>query len=348
MRKITCIVFILQLLNQEYVSSTLIGFPIRLKVNSTGSVTFNREGTFEVTDDGNMLISGRLNPSAVLALDETLMVDGYGSASGIRRRTTQVAHASLGGKIEVKDGQVVDIRIETYNSDVAKYSSSVHVLLYNNYRQMWEGQQHESPYEEVESCSPELVNNVLGLEFCNTWRYTVHSDEDNTVITEPYAMELTVSKADDFDHYQFSYTRRRNMFEILFDTPGSSVDRKINLNINLKSNHARGTLTIPGSRFDVEGQYEYTSEMKKLALKYSRDTALRGEMEISLQTLKETDNVKYSPKFMMTITDFFDISTSGSLLTGPNDFMLEGNIMSSFQDEPAGFKGTVTFLIFNH
>ncbi|XP_042889118.1 uncharacterized protein LOC122264331 isoform X2 [Penaeus japonicus] len=327
-----------QLLNQEYVSSTLIGFPIRLKVNSTGSVTFNREGTFEVTDDGNMLISGRLNPSAVLALDETLMVDGYGSASGIRRRTTQVAHASLGGKIEVKDGQVVDIRIETYNSDVAKYSSSVHVLLYNNYRQMWEGQQHESPYEEVESCSPELVNNVLGLEFCNTWRYTVHSDEDNTVITEPYAMELTVSKADDFDHYQFSYTRRRNMFEILFDTPGSSVDRKINLNINLKSNHARGTLTIPGSRFDVEGQYEYTSEMKKLALKYSRDTALRGEMEISLQTVKETDNVKYSPKFMMTITDFFDISTSGSLLTGPNDFMLEGNIMSSFQDEPAGFK----------
>ncbi|XP_063594731.1 uncharacterized protein LOC134771671 [Penaeus indicus] len=327
-----------QLLNQEYVSPTLLGFPLRLRVNSTGSINFNREGTFEITDDGNMLISGRLNPTAVLATDETLMVDGYGSASGIRRRTTQVAHASIGGKIEVKDGQVVDIRIDTYNADVAKLSSSVNVLLYNNYKQVWEGQHNDSPFEEVESCSPEMVNNILGLEFCNTWRYTVQADEDSTVITEPHSMELTVSKADNFDHYQFSYTRKRNMFEILFDTPGSSIDRKINLNLNLKSSHARGTLTIPGSRFDVEGQYEYTSEMKKLALKYSRDAALRGELEVSLQTAKEADNVKYSPKFMMTITDFFDINTSGSLLTGPNDFMLEGSIMSSFQDEAAAFK----------
>lgn len=75
----------LQVMNQELVSPTILGFPLRMKINATGLLNFTQESTFQASLPGeSMTVEGRLFPTAVVAVDQTLMV-GKEEASGSKR-----------------------------------------------------------------------------------------------------------------------------------------------------------------------------------------------------------------------------------------------------------------------
>lgn len=62
-------------MNQELVSPTILGFPLRLKINATGLLNFTQESNFQSSSPGqSVTVEGRLSPSAVVTVDQTLMV----------------------------------------------------------------------------------------------------------------------------------------------------------------------------------------------------------------------------------------------------------------------------------
>lgn len=310
---------ILQLVNQECVSPTLLGFPLRLKVNATGSLIFTRDGNFEMSSHG-MMVEGHLNPSAVVAVEETLVVDGFGSLSGVRRRTMQTSHMQLGMKMEVVNGELVDVQLNMPDAEVAKISSSVQVGLYDNAQASWNELQQPGEADDEGMCTPENFNKVVGLKFCAK-------------------RGLEVTRTDTFDHYKFSFENRDGKAKVLFDTPGSSVDRRFSIEVNTKPENFGGSLVFPGKRYDLKGEAENTQRKKKIQIKYLEDSDKKGELDLLIIRRDEGFKISYTSKASMNLKGIGDFSLTGKMAVGDDAFSVEGTLISSLQYEPIAFKG---------
>nr|XP_027214984.1 uncharacterized protein LOC113807877 [Penaeus vannamei] len=309
-----------QLLNQECVSPTLLGFPLRLKVNATGSLVLTRDGTFEMTGHGVML-EGHLNPSAVVAVEETLAVDGFGFLSGIRRRTTQTSHMQLGLKVEVVKGQLVDVQLNMPEEEIAQVRSSVQVGLYDNAQGGWKELQEPEEADGEGPCTPDTFNKVVGLKFCAN-------------------RGLVITRTDTFDHYKFSFENRDGKAKVLFDTPGSSVDRQFSLEVNTNPENFGGSLVFPGKRYDLKGEAVSTQRRKRFKMKYLEDSNTKGELDLLINRRDEGFKVSYTSGAKLKLKGIGDFSLNGKLAVGDDALSVEGTLISSLQYEPIAFKAS--------
>ncbi|XP_068250910.1 uncharacterized protein [Palaemon carinicauda] len=330
-----------QILQQELVSPTLLGFPLRLRLNATGSVNYEHTGEFSMSSMTEFHLEGQVTASTVFALDETLMVEGYGSNSGVRRRSTHVTSTEFGGKVDMQNGKLVDIQFNIPKQELARASSSVKVALYENYRQDWNEADYEGPTEKFEYCSPDNTRRITGLEFCGSSEQAIlQTDSEKSVPGDIYSAEYTLTKADTFDFYQFQFKNDKKGYALTFDTPGSSVDRKVGFMVNMRPGKAKGTLTIPGKSFDMEGNYENTETLKKFALQYKEDSVSQGNFEFTLPIAVDGTSFEVSPKIMLNVNSFFDLDVQGTLKKAPGQFLLEGHSKCSLMENPLDFKAS--------
>ncbi|XP_069196040.1 uncharacterized protein [Procambarus clarkii] len=301
-----------QVMDQEYMSTTLLGFPLKLRLNATGSVTFNRKETFQRRGTQGVLLEGRVAPSAVVAVDETLIVDGYGSSSGIRRTTTQIARTNFGGKIAIENGQIAEAQIDIPKSELTRLRSSVEVALFRTKINGWETQRARVSASNTR-CWSESLTNALGVRACGTLAHSVHSPNGESYTGEPYVNDFVVAKTDTFNYYKLYIKKQENVLEAIFDTPGSSIDRKVNFLFNVRPNNAGGYIAIRGMGFGIEGQYENTEISKKIALQYLEKSKVAGELEVSLQKQEEGASRTFIPEILLTLGS--DVFTLGGRLT---------------------------------
>ncbi|XP_042216922.1 uncharacterized protein LOC121862668 [Homarus americanus] len=314
-----------QVVDQEYISPTLLGFPLKLLLNATGSVIFNKEEKLQMRGTQDIILEGKLSPSAVVALDETLMVDGYVSSSGIRRTTTQIARTHIGGKIAIENGEILEVQINVPSPEITKLSKSVKVSLFKNSRKDWEEHKGEGE-ESQQQCSPDSLSKGLGLELCSSVSYKTRSLDGETIVSEPYNMDFKITKTDTFNYYKLYVKKQENVLEALFDSPGSSIDRKVHFLFNVRPNDAGVYMAIRGMGYGIEGEYENTYASKKLSLVYREESNVVGEFEVSLQNQTGKYGHKYIPKMSLTL--------------GKEVLTLGGNIVYNKEEEHEGLEVT--------
>ncbi|KAK7085189.1 hypothetical protein SK128_008227, partial [Halocaridina rubra] len=306
-----------KVIDQEYVSSTHLGFPLKLKLNATSSVTNNFTSSFEKKDDKHMVYEGKISASIAFAFDTTLAVDGYGAQSGLRHSSSRVIHTDFGGKLESKANLPLGFQLDLPKSDIAKVSSSVKVALFKNAEQKWQDEWPNVQVENSEYCSSELVGKLFGVKACSTSSSGSHTVGSEAFTGPPYKSEFNIAKTDDFKYYQFYYKKERDIFEAIFEAPGS-VPRKIHFLVNLGSEGEGGYIVIRGIGYSLEGQYQNSEAVKELSLKYIKDSITQGGIEMSLKNITESIGYKYIPEFMLTI--------------GPDVYSAMGNFAVRGQD----------------
>lgn len=324
-------------MNQEFVTSTLLGFPLRLKYNVTGSLSLDKEGRIQAVSPGQLLLEGKLSPTVAVTSDEMLLLDGYGFHSGIRRSTTHHAHSHFGGKVNIQGRRVVDVQLDLPKTEVVKIYSSVKIALYSNTDQGWSDLATHSGPEESEGCSSKGLSDIIGLQVCHVERSAKFSGTD-VANSEPYEKKIVISKTDNFDKFVFSLRKVENAFEAIVDTPGSSVDRRVSVVVNSRGNGMDSTIVVP--RRKVEGEYEWSPTLKKIALKYYQDSEVHGELDVSLQGVKEGPNMRHTPHVVLSWPGLLEVRANGSLLLGPQSLGWNGTFMSSLQNQAAVSQGT--------
>ena len=323
---------------------TLLGFPLRLKYNITGSLSLNREGRLEVVRPGQLLLEGKLTPTIAVTADETLLLDGYGFHSGIRRSTTHHGHSHFGGKISIHNGHLVDAQLDLPKTEVVKIYSSVKVALYSNANQGWSELPASNPPEESEGCSSKGLSDIIGLQVCHVERSTKQlTDGDVDVVeSEHYERKIVISKTDNFDKFVFTLQKAENTFEAVLDTPGSSVDRRVSVVLNSHRDGVGSTIVVPGRQ--VEGLYHWSPALKKVALKYYIDSEVHGELDVTLQGNEEGVNMRHTPHIVVSLPGLLEVRANGSLLLGPKNLAWNGTFMSNFQNHPAVSEGNLMLL----
>ncbi|KAK7076908.1 hypothetical protein SK128_015888 [Halocaridina rubra] len=328
-----------QVLKQEFVTPTLLGFPLRMRVNATGSVNWDYKQKLLTESSRRFLFEPHIAASASLAMDEMLLVDAYGSSSGVRRRSSQVANIELGGKVSFENGEVVDLQLKLPNSEVMHVSSSVQMALYQNYKHGWDEKEYEGPSEKEEYCLGEESTRIFGLEYCsNSETASVPDEQVDVTYSDIYSSEFVVTKEDSFSAYQVLYKNLENTFEVLFDTPGSYIDRKVQFQVDLGRDHARGTFALPGHSFELKGHYENLEELKRVSLQYLENSNVLGEIKLSLPIEDDGDSFSFKPEVLVKLKNIFEMELDGVLEKENNKMHLEGNLMCDLLVNPIHFK----------
>merc|ERR1711915_48702 len=174
----------------------------------------------------NINIEGHLHPSAAIKLDATMTIDAFVTKTGMKMASTLHTSTFLDGKIVVEGGRLVDIafnmpkdkmEIVNFKNDFFKIDDNQVVLL-------------SDQINENHLCSTKL-SRVLGLTMC------FKTITPSNTFLGPYGASLVLEKEDTHSSYLLKYSHTPTGILLMFDTPGSKVDRKWNLNIdgNMKS-----------------------------------------------------------------------------------------------------------------
>ena len=215
-----------QLLDTTLTYPTISGLPIVLQVNSTATIGMQMDGNLRAKNMKNINIEGHIHPSAAINLDATMTIDAFVTKTGMKMASTLHTSTFLDGKIIVEGGRLVDIafnmpkdkmEIVNFKNDFFKLDDNQVVL-------------QTEQINENHLCSTKL-SRALGLTMC--FKTITPSNK----FVGPYAASLTLEKEDTHSGYLFKYSHTPSGLSVMFDTPGSKVDRKWNLNIdgNMKS-----------------------------------------------------------------------------------------------------------------
>ncbi|XP_076069598.1 uncharacterized protein LOC143041517 [Oratosquilla oratoria] len=218
----------LQLFDQEYVAPTILGFPLRLRLNTTSSHTIHVE---EKKDSDEFQMN--FVPSTSLTFDESLGVEAYVASSAIRRTITAVSRADIGFSVSFKSFRDFAVRLLVPNNEILKFSTTSNLLFYDSSRSSWNDYASRSVGNEILSCSGQYTRQPLGVEFCASSVVGPNGFQS----LEPFKAQLVLSKTDTFDRYLFSFNISRNMLMIDFDTPDSSINRRLGLEYNFDDNN---------------------------------------------------------------------------------------------------------------
>ena len=112
-------------MNQEYITTTLLGFPLRMKLNATATLSYQSEGGVKNFDlmNGKVNIEGNVRPSIVIGVDESIKVAGDGFQSGVVKTSTTMARADISGRVVINGGNLIDVDLNVPEGEMVKISS---------------------------------------------------------------------------------------------------------------------------------------------------------------------------------------------------------------------------------
>ncbi|XP_076069593.1 uncharacterized protein LOC143041514 [Oratosquilla oratoria] len=267
-----------QLFDQEYVATTILGFPLRMQFNSTVSITLHEEFINIQTENGDER-HVRIIPSASLILDQSLKVDAYVASSAMRNTMTTFARMEFGGSLSRNkiDGNV--FKFDLPNNEIAKVSSSSKLLFYDSSRKSWD-EYRSIPSNEMSSCSGHFTRQSLGVELCAS----AYSGPSGYTSLEPYTAELVLSKTDTFDHYLIKGDIINSYGKLKVDTPGSGVNRKYEIEIDLRNwSESEILLTFGGKSYGLRGGIVAKKNDYKFNFKYFEEDHPQVEMMAKLK-----------------------------------------------------------------
>lgn len=235
-------------------------------------------------------------------------------------------------------GRLVDAELRLPNNNVAKMRSAVTLHVYSNAQQGWVDQLSDASNDGQGECTPQSISNLVGLKFCTTMSQNNGYVDGRVRHLGSYQRRTTISKADTFDKYVFRLEKTATQVNGLFDTPGSTRDRRIKVEVSREPGAVSGTLIYPGTKMGM--QYQWSDNLKKFSLRQIDDGELRGELIASLESAPDgSAGVRYLPSFHVKVGDTVYIEVDGSLAVSDTSFGLNGSLASPLLPGPTSLEG---------
>ncbi|XP_076069599.1 uncharacterized protein LOC143041518 [Oratosquilla oratoria] len=322
----------LQLLDQEYVAPTILGFPLRLRLNTTSSHTMHVE---EKKDSSEFQMN--FVPSTSLTFDESLGVEAYVASSAIRRTVTTVSRADIGFSVSFKSYRDFAVRLLVPNNEILKLSTTSKLLFYDSSSSSWNNYASRSVGNEILSCSGQYTRQPLGVEFCASSMAGPNGFQS----LEPFKAQLVLSKTDTFDRYLFSFNISRNMLMIDFDTPDSSINRRLGLEYNFDDNsNLEAIVHTQDKSYVLLGQVVDDPRSISMNLGYREDDV--AQIDFTFETSFTRGHSDESTAFKIDLMYFghnYGIKTFSTYSSrhSPTRFSSNGTLYG-FSDEPYEMK----------
>lgn len=226
-------------IDSSYKIPTLLGFPLELYVNGTGTVGLTIKGKMDLKDlwAHKLVVEGKISPSIALEITGSMIVDCFIIKIGLQSINNLNSNMYLNGHVFFEKGRLVNIKINVPNEkiDMINVESKVILIPENKVYEIDDINKHAEKWQE---CTPKNFNTITGIKYC----YGMHYVNASLVKSAPYFpltgkfhYFVSLQKTDIFENYHLQVKTSTDMknekpiyyMSFYFDTPNSEVNRKV-------------------------------------------------------------------------------------------------------------------------
>jgi len=320
---------------------TVAGIPLRLAVNGTSSIGVevdSKASMSELIRKGSMELMGHLKPSASLLIAASLTTDVGGQRSGARFVTTISTSTNFKGSLKLQDGKVLTSRLELPQDRMEIINVDSAFISVDGNVETVEAGMPGPRSDAAPFCTPGPLNRLTGLKVCGEMRLPGKvSPIPFLPITGPLRTSIVIEKDDPtLTAYEFkSEAESGKKFAMSFDTPGSSVDRNVRFEMEMKPGAELGAkLRYPGKELEAsgklddngKGEYKGTVALKmdgkeEYAAKATVTSVKTGRWEIKSEVDRPNNApVKLEGELSMGAPRFAAIAKVDNLYAEPLEF----------------------------
>ncbi|XP_078574880.1 apolipophorins-like isoform X1 [Branchiostoma floridae x Branchiostoma japonicum] len=311
---------------------TSTGLPLRLTINGTATTHVKVSGKMDVRNMGfsprSMHIEGQVMPSAAVEISSEMGIDAHVARCGMKMVTTLHSSTFADGKVILKKGSDLEVKLNMPRDKMEIVNVQSKLFLINQ-DQEEEVRGVEADRVDESTCTGTWGIETFGLQMCGEVQYPNPRLEDETPympLTGPMSASVTLNKADPgLDSYvmEARYNikpsrvngKKENTYSVhfLLDTPGSRVDRKMELNagLNIAGKAVELSMTHPKKTITFNGNYNDQAETKSVNLDLTMDGtdqySLKGEMMVE----ELQGNWRYMPSLEIKVPQMKTITANG-------------------------------------
>eukprot|EP00058_Branchiostoma_floridae_P005945 XP_002591433.1 hypothetical protein BRAFLDRAFT_119260 [Branchiostoma floridae] len=276
----------------------------------------------------SMHIEGQVMPSAAVEISSEMGIDAHVARCGMKMVTTLHSSTFADGKVILKKGSDLEVKLNMPRDKMEIVNVQSKLFLINQ-DQEEEVRGVEADRVDESTCTGTWGIETFGLQMCGEVQYPNPRLEDETPympLTGPMSASVTLNKADPgLDSYvmEARYNikpsrvngKKENTYSVhfLLDTPGSRVDRKMELNagLNIAGKAVELSMTHPKKTITFNGNYNDQAETKSVNLDLTMDGtdqySLKGEMMVE----ELQGNWRYMPSLEIKVPQMKTITANG-------------------------------------
>jgi len=301
------------LMDSTLVIPTAVGMPLKLAMDGTATVNVKMDGKVDVrqmfSNPSTFDINGAIKPSAAVEFCKEMVVDAFVARTGLKMVTTVHTSTVAQGKISLLESRVFhfDLEMPRDKQEIINLDTKFYV----QYREEEREQQMIRQGRTTSSNCYELTE-ALGIEVCGEMSMPVLA-KDNVAkfpFTGPHSAAVYINKKDTFTkcHVDGSYDMKKSgetEFKVNINTPGSKVDREIDIFFNYNPTQRTSALNIktPWKKAVMTGEVTNTDSMKRVSAKAIMDDRREYTFVSEVAIDEKKFGTSFTPKVELVMND---------------------------------------------
>ena len=313
-------------LDTEYSIPTVSGFPLKLSLNGTASVSLKMSGKLDMmklTQWPSVFdVRAKLVPSAAVELSGMMGMEIPNSGRyGIKM--VSIAHTSttLDGQITMSSDNKfkANLKMPRSKQEIMDFTTRFFIVQRSNEREQSMLPTHQEKSHHV--CSGSAVERILGVQLCAQLRYPVAAASRGTPLmffTGPISANVNLFRRDIHQEYLIEGILRRNGQEVrlLVDTPKSKVDRRLLAEFKLDQAQRAVMMQLgtPWKKVSFNGALTNSPTLKRAQLKFYMDgNHLFNVLLENKFTRDKSNRITISPQLILSIPGIQPITAKAAI-----------------------------------
>lgn len=319
----------IMLLDTTVTCPTLSGIPVKIDVNGTATVVVKADGEINFP---KMLFEGYISPSVAVEFSAAITMDVNVAKPGLKIVSTMHSSTTLDGKLEVNDKRMVNLKLNLPREKLEVINIKSELFLIHS------GDTYKPIIPEkslnFDSCTT-FLGKPLGIEFCG--KFTVphplfNSEYPYLPLNGPMEMEFSVLKKEYSMHsYDFTFkmptveATEDRLYQITFNTPGSSINREISLEIQSIIHKEASSVTFdfisPFKKIEALGSVSFKNNTHETKLQLITDQVNKYMAKTEVEINNHGNHTEMKPNLQILWPHSEPITLYGSIVyaTGSKD-----------------------------
>ncbi|EFN78662.1 Apolipophorins [Harpegnathos saltator] len=344
-------------LDSSYVVPMGSGMPIRLDI--AGSAACNLKVSKTMREGKEFELTGNIASSLSVDTVGTMTVDAFYKSAGLRLRTNLYSSGSVQIHLNLNGTRLVRVslglpsrKIELLSllSDVALIKGNGAEVQEKPLGVLVAGQNpKKSRYSAAilksiisnTTCSWTALDRLIGLKMCTDYQVSNVTKEPNApyfILNGLTLFKVSLNKADPTaKNYVFEYswnqTQEHSTLKLMFNTPGSQVDRELSaiVTFDMINNNVTVLVHSAGNSLIAKGTYKNSENETFLDVGFDINGTKHLDASLGYTRTKLNSGYAYDPRVYLTINSERVAAISGSVkdLQKNNASQIEVNL--SFQ-----------------
>ncbi|XP_032670099.1 uncharacterized protein LOC116843644 isoform X1 [Odontomachus brunneus] len=329
-------------LDSSFVVPTGSGLPIRLDV--AGSAACNLKISKTMKDDrllSEFELTGNIASSVSVDTVGTMTVDAFYKSAGLRLRTNLYSSGAVQIHLNLNGTRLVRVslglpsrKIELLSilSDVALIKGNGAEIEEKPLGVLVAGQNQKKlryPTTMLQNiisnttCTWTALDRLIGLKMCTDYQFsnvTKNPQAPYFILTGLTLFKVSLNKADPTaKNYVFEYswnkTEKHSIFRLMFDTPGSQVNRKLSATVtfDIINNNVSVLLHSTGNSLVAKGTYKNSEDETFLDVGFDINGTKHLDASLGYTRTKLNNGYAYDPRVYLTINSERVAAISGSV-----------------------------------